>query len=424
MTIANEINRPISSVFRRAYIKRRSNTTGLYETDWFEITDYIKKWNIIQTAIDDIKLNEFKHSGISITCRNDEGKFNPETYVSSFWYGYMTRFRSLLKIEAGYITDDGTELPTASSQGIFILTNDVPINVVKNEALLKFKSLVSVFDEVLSTNVTGLGATSTASEIIEKIKDHTDGSGNYVFRQFISNTNWSIQTTTTNYNCATTTSLDGLSCWELMTKLSEAEGFIVLINREGKFEFRDRDERTTTSQFNFYGLNNRNQNVIALNTYNEPISKYYNYVRLKFLEDDTSTSFVTSGTITSVDPSLSTWKFGSRKYEMENEFIPDTTTAQTIATNLRNQFDDFKEELNITAKFCPQLEISDKITFSYQSFSLADQPLWDTKSWDEFNWAEEENDILDWIDVDFKILSKKHNLDKFTTSFILRRLSA
>lgn len=417
------INKPVCNVFRRAYIKRRSNTTGLYETDWFEITDYIKKWGTIKTAIDDVKLNDFKHSGINITCINDEGKFNPESDVSSFWYNYMTRFRTLLKIESGYETSEDIELPSTSTQGIFILTNDVPINVVRNEALFQFKSIVSVFDEVLVTDVVGMGITGTASELITKIKDHTDGAGNYVFQQFISSGAWSIQTTTTNYNCVTSTSLDGLSCWEFMQKMAEAERNILLINRIGDFEFRDRDERTTTSQFNFYGQGFKDQNVIKLNSYNEPISKFYNYVRLKFLEADTSTSYVTSGTTTSVDPSATAWKYGVRKYEFENEFIINTATAQIIADDIRNEFDEIREELKVTAKFMPQLEISDKVSFSYRNYSLADHPLWDVVDWDDFDWADEEGDILNWVDIGFKVLSKKTNLDKFTTDFILRRIT-
>lgn len=421
-TIQGEINKPVCDVFRRAYIKRRSNTTGLYESSWYEISDYVKKWGTIQNSVDETNLNVFKHSGISLICRNDEGKFNPESNINSFWYGYMTRFRTLLKIEAGYIDEDDNELPTTTTQGIFILTNDIPINAVKNEAVLNFKSLVSVFVEVVATEVVGLGATQTASDLITKIRDHTDGSGNVVFRQFISSASWTIQTTTNNYNPATTTSLDGLSCWKLMSKLAEAEGFILLINRTGGLEFRDRDERTTTSQFTFCGQGFRNQNVIRLDEYLEPINKYYNYFRLKYLEGDTSTSYVTSGTTTAVDPSSTAWQYGSRTYEFENLFINNTATAQSICDDRRDQFDDIKDEVKITAKFCPQLEISDKITFNYRNYDLADEILWDMFNWDEENWNDESGEIFDWYNIGFKILSKKTNLDKFTANFLLRRL--
>jgi hypothetical protein len=422
MGIEHEINRSQATVFRRAYIKRRSNTTGLYEADWLDITEYVENWGTIQNSIDAIRLNNFKHSGLSLTCRNDEGKFNPHGHVNSLWNGFMPRPRTLLKIEAGYEDDDGTELPADPTQGIFILTDNVPINAMTNKAVMQFKSLVSMFEEERAINVAGLNGTQSASDLITKIRDHTDGSGNLLFRQVISQASWVIQTTTANYNPATGTSLDGLSCWDLMNKLAEAEGYILIIDRTGQFEFRDRDERTTASQFTFYGVGFKNQNVISLNEYVEPINKYYNYYRLKYLTPDTSISYVTSGTTTTIDPSSTAWMYGVRTYDFENTLINDTTTAQTIVDNRRSQFDSIKEELKVKAKFTPQLEISDKVLFSYRSYDLAETTLWDQFNWDEAEWAGEAGEIFDWADIEFKILSKKTNLDNFTTEFILRRL--
>ena len=422
MGIAYEINRPESTVVRKAYIKRRNNTTGLYESAWFEITEYVKDWGAIQQAIDAVKLNNFKHSGISIKCRNDDGKFNPETHAYSFWYGYMTRFRTLLKIEAGYEDDDGNILPTNPSQGVFILTNDIPINAKSNDVTLNFKSLVSMFEEELVTNVPGMGATATASEYMGKIRDYTDGSGNLIFRQIISNASWIIQTTTTNYNPATSTSLDGMTCWGFMNKMAEAEGYVLLINRLGQFEFRDREERTSTSAFDFYGQGFRNMNIISLNEYTEPINTYYNYFRLKFLVPDTSTSYVTAGTITTIAPSSTAWQYGNRIYEFENTFIPNTAAAQAIVNARQAQFGVIKEELKATVNMCPQLELLDKVTFSHRSYNLSESTVWDTFDWDEENWADEVGEIFEWDNVGFKIISKKQDLDKMTMDLTMRRL--
>lgn len=416
------VNKYHSDVFRRAMIKRRLITDGTYESTWFDITDYVEKWGTIKNSIDAVKLNDFKFSGITLVLRNDEGKFNPETFIHSFFHGYMTRFRTLLKIEAGYLDEDGNEVPADSIQGIFILTNDIKIDAVKNQAICNFKSIASVFEEVPAVDIPGLGATGTASQIITRIKNYTDGSGHYVFQQFISAGAWYIQSTTTYYNPATSTSLAGLSTWDLLNKLAEAEGFIVLINRSGGFEFRDRTEKTTASQFSFRGLGFDKQNVIGLLEYKEPINTFYNYFRLKFKKEDTSTSYVTAGTTTTVNPSLTSWKYGVRKYEFENTFIPDTATAQNIVDARRAQFDTMKEEIRITTKFVPSLDISDKVEFSYRSYELAGRTLWDFFNWDEANWASEEGDIFDWKDVPFKIISKSTNLDTFVTSLVLRRL--
>jgi hypothetical protein len=41
-SIEKEIRNPRGRIFRRLYIKRRLATTGLFETNWMEITDDVK----------------------------------------------------------------------------------------------------------------------------------------------------------------------------------------------------------------------------------------------------------------------------------------------------------------------------------------------------------------------------------------------
>jgi len=62
------------------------------------------------------------------------------------------------------------------------------------------------------------------------------------------------------------------------------------------------------------------------------------------------------------------------------------------------------------------------VEFSYRSYDLVEQTLWDQFNWDEADWADESGEIFDWDNIEFKILSKNVNLDNFTTQFILRRL--
>lgn len=422
MSIATEIKKPIADVFRRCSIRRRAADTALYEASWVDITEYIKRWGSIKSAVDDVRFNRFKNSGITITVSNNEGTFNPESNVTSLWNGYLTRYRTLVKIDAGYTADDDTEYPTTTTQGIFIMTDEIPISGVSNDVKIRCKSLTSVFDEVNATDVAGLGATQTASDLIAKIRDHSDGSGNVIFRQFISSSAWTIQTTTTNYNLATSTSIGSMSCWALMNKLAEAEGNVLLINREGGFEFRDRDERTTTSQFDLLGLGYKNMNIKRLTSYRESLNKYYNYFRLKWKTEDTSTSYVTAGTTTSIGPSNASWKYGQRVYNFDNDFFQTASTAQTIVDNQFTEFSAIKEELQIETKMIPQIEVLDKITVYHISYNLANTTLWNQFNWDEANWAEEGGENFNFEGVGFKILSRQFNLDNLTTSFNVRRI--
>lgn len=420
-TLETLIGNPVDTVFRRVYMKRRLSATGKFETSWQNITPYVKRWGSFKSAVDDVRLNRFTHSGLNLVCRNDEGKFNPEENVTSLWNGYLSRYRTLVKVEAGYL-DGSTELPTDTTQGIFVLDRDLPISGISNEAMLNCQSLVSIFDEVRAADVAGLGPTMTASEIVAKIRDHTDGSSNFILREFVTSTAWTIQSTTAYYNLATSTALGSMSCWDLMEKMAETEGFILFVNRTGGIEFRDRNERTSTAAFSFYGQGFARPSIIGLEDYREALDKYFNFFRFKWKEEDTTTSYVTAGTTTVVDPSNTSWKHGSRVYQFSNTFFQTSTTAQTAVNALFTMFSGVKDEVTIVSKFTPQLEISDKVLLYYRSYDLAGATLWDGFDWDGEDWADESGENFDWNGIAFKVLSKETRLEDFTTTLVLREI--
>jgi len=440
MSLTDLINAPVCTVFRRAYIKRKSASTGLYESTWQNITPYVIRWGSIRTGVDDVRLNRFTLSGITLQVDNKTGKFNDENNYNSFWYGYLTRYGTLLKIEAGYRALDadptpgsggwgfpwgaawgvGTEYPLNSTQGIFILDQEIPISS-DNKTTLNASSLKSVFDGVRANEIAGLGPTQTASDLITKIRDHTAG-GAYIFRQYISSPSWNIQTTTNNYNIATSTALDNEgTAWDLMTKLSEVEGFVLYINRYGGLVFADRTPNTSSSQFSFYGQGFPRQNIIGVNSYKESFNKVYNNIRMKYLKDDTTTSYVTSGTTTSITPSNVQWKYGARIYEFDNTWVANTTTAQSISDNLFTEYSSVKGEVDLKAKFHPELDPLDRVDVSHYSYNLANKTLWDGFNWDGDNWAVE-GENFDWDEKSFKVLSKTIDLDDFSEQFHLREV--
>lgn len=431
MAIENEIERPISTVFRRAYIKRRQSSDGLYESSWFEITELIKKWGNFQSSADDIRLNRFTFSGLSMVGQNDEGKFNDERSVDSLWHGYLTRHRTLVKIEAGYVQDDDTELPTTTTQGIYVLDGEVSLDAPQMQAVLNCRSLQSVFDEVRAGEISGIYTNQTASQIFEKIRDHTDGTGIFLFRQYITSTAWSIGSTTLGYVLSTSAAIQDLSVWDMMNKLAEAEGYIVTITRDGGLRFDVREPNTSTVVLQLKGQTQPRQNIISLNKYTEAVSKFYNYIRLRYGDDDTTTAFIISGSITSVDPSNPSWKYGNRIYEFENKFFADTATAQLSADNLRALIGVVKFELDLDCCFLPNVEISDRVGVTYHSYQLGSASLWDFGFWasdtavlaeDGMNWDDETGEMFNFNQTQFRIIAKKTNLDTFVTSLSLREV--
>lgn len=419
-TLQELINQPINSnMFRRAYIRRRQLSDGKYEADWQEITEFVTKWGTISRGVDDLKVNTFQQSGINLAVRNNTGAFSPEHKPASLWYGYLTRYRTLVKIEAGYADSAGTELPTNPVLGVFVVSDEILISGDANTVQVPARSLTSIFDEVKISDVAAVTSTQTASQLIAKIRDHSDGSGNLVFQQFISSGAWNIQSTSIYYNPTTTAAeFEAKSCWDFMTKLAESEGFVVFINRSGGLEFVDRTEATTASQFSFLGLGNATQNVIALEEYKEPTSKLYTYFTLKYLEADTTTSFLTVGSTSTVDPSSTAWKYGSRAYPIENTMVANTNAAQSLINGVADALGTIKDEVRIKAKFVPDLEVLSKVDLSYQSPD-ATGAVWDGFFWGAA-WAPESGIIFDFRSHSFKTLSLVHDLDNFTTRPALR----
>ena len=418
--IATLIGQPSAKVFRRVKIKRRLASTGQYESDWTDITDYITDFGTCERSVDDVKLNRFRHSGVALRARNDEGTFNEESYTNSAWYGFLTRYRTLVKLEGGFSPTTTAEVPQDPSIGVFVMDQEIPRSADSNDITIHASPLSSIFDVVRAVDLTGIYSTLSASDIIARIRDHTDGSGAFIFRQFITSTGWSIQTTTTNYNLTTTAILD-MSVMDLITKLAEAEGFVFRITRTGGVEFADRTPNTTASQFTFYGEGFPRQNIIRMQDYREALDKFYTFFRFKWAEPDTSTSYVTAGTTTVVSPSNLSWKYGARVYEFENTFVQTSTAAQSIVNGLFNQFSSVGSEVTIISKFAPHIEVLDRVDVSYHGYNLAGIALWDTFNWDDANWAPE-GENFDWDNVNFKVLSVKHDVDNFTSTFKLRRV--
>ena len=323
-TIESILRDPVKLPFRKAQIKRRQASDGLYEANWFDITSLVEKWGTLQTSVDALRLNQFIHSGIKLTVRNDYGEFNSENDGGSLFFDFFTRYRTKVRIQAGYTDGAGNQFPTDPTQGIFILDGVIKSNIKNNTAILNCKSIFSPFQEERADNIGGITSSITSFEIMEKIRDMTDGSGNVIFRQFISSTSWSIQSTTANITrLGTTTALSGFSVWELMNKLAEFEGFMIHATRTGGIKFANRLPNTSTSKLSFFGAGFRRPNIIRLNSIEESVDKLFTHIRFKYLDEDTETSFIAAGTQTTVGIDSLEWKYGRRTYEFENQFVSD-----------------------------------------------------------------------------------------------------
>lgn len=459
------IKNPIAQVFRRAYIKRRSDVTGLFEDDFLEVSKFVKKWGSVSLALDATRPYKFTFGNSKLVFENEGGEFNPHTDSSSFWYGYLNQQRTLVRIDAGYIDRNfassghwtNVELPAGATwdlgtwetaiwddeagAAIFhgIVSGDINLSD-QNEVTLNIKPLVSVFQDFAAANLTGFTSTGmTASQFIGILRDQTDGSGSFVFRPFFGNTttNWDISTTSnifTNLNTSSAQDVINSTVWEVVEKLAEAENFVPYITRKGIFRFVSRDVNTSTSQFDFYGngfFNTEHGHTIKkISSYGPKISKYYSRVEVKFRDASTATSYEVFESHFEVSPNNNPWVLGHRTLKLENVFIQTSTVANTIAQNIFEDVSSLKNEVSFTTTFIPQLDILDRTRIYYDPSQVVRSSFWDLNEWADdatntssdliFDPTRAESILLE--GREFKFLSLNIDLDNFENSFVAREV--
>jgi hypothetical protein len=438
ITLADILRQSEHTPFRRAFIKRRLSTTGLYEPEWQDVTQYVESWGETQSSVDDVRFNHFVQSGIDIAFNNIDGTFNNENEASSFWNGYLPRYRSLLKIEAGYVFE-GAEYPDDPTLGVFIMDGDIQKDVPGNRELFSCRAIIAPLTETRADEIGGIATGSlTAAEIVGKIRDATDGAGGLLFQNFITAGAWNIQSTTVIYSqINTTTALANLTVWDFMVKMAEAEGFVIYATRTGGISFVDRSPNTEASQFSLFGGLFPRPNVISVKNIREARDKLYTNFRFKFAEEDTESSYVTFGGPVLVNNSNTSWRLGRQTYEMENTFF-STEASLTILPPIWGEASQLKVEVEIDVKFLVDTDLLDRVDLSYRETEItSENRLWAgdgggggevwasvsaTAITDGLSWDAERGNIVEWWSKNFKIIKKATNLDELKTSLTLREV--
>jgi hypothetical protein len=455
-----------AEVFTRCYIKRRSATDGFYESNWKNISAYVKKYGKISNQLDFTRPFRFAFGNAKLLVDNDQGYFNPHSSESSLWYNFLNQQRTLVKYQAGYVhreknssgvwinneypgnvewdesywDEQNSEWDSENTVFIGLISGDILLGDT-NEVNFNLKPLVSVFQEFAATRLTGWTSTGmTASQFVTMVRDQTDGSGNFIFRQFFDNTtsNWDISSTSIvygNLNTSTAKDVFDKTVWEVMEKLAEAENYVPYISKQGKFKFVSRNVNTSTSAFDFYGDGFFNstfgKTLKKISSFGFKQSKYYSRVRVKWAEAATTTSYEVVQSSFSVSPSSNPWVLGERTLDIENLLIPTAAVAQTLATALFTDLSAQKDEIDFTTTFIPHLDLLDKITIYHDSSNAYGM----NSNWDEHDWAddviEEDDDLIfaqeggDAIFIngsEFKFLQMDIDLDNYESRFLARSL--
>lgn len=118
-TVQQLIDSSSQRPFRRCYIKRRLTSDGTFEDDWQRIdidedtgNSRIISWGQCSIEIDSnpSEIGVFNVSSLNMIVDNSDGFFNAETSIQSFWYGYLNRKYTKIKVTVGYYDTDGSEV--------------------------------------------------------------------------------------------------------------------------------------------------------------------------------------------------------------------------------------------------------------------------------------------------------------------------
>jgi len=461
------IKSPSSMVFRRALIKRRNSSDGLFESDWYDISKDVKSYGKITNQIDSARRYKFTFGNAKLSMENSSGRYNPHNDLGSLWYGYLNQQRTLVKIEAGYQlsqkNDTGiwvnSEFPAESvwdenvwdapdslwdaTQSSTMFTGVISGDVVfsdSNDVVFNIKPLQSVLQEFPARNLTGWTSTGlTASQFVTMVRDQTDGAGSFIFRPFFGNTTsyWDISTTSnvfSNLNTSGAQDVIDKNVWEVIERLAEAENFIPYVTRTGVFKFISRDTVATSTVYQFHGAGSFNttygHTIKKVNSYGFRATKFYSRVQIKYVNADTTTSYVVIESTMTVSGTNNPWILGNKTLQIENFYIPNTATAQTLATTIYNDVSALKNEVEFETTFIPQLDIFDRFSVNYDPNPFTNNSLWDQKNWGADDTSTSDDLIFDKASYDsllldgqeFKFLSFEIDLDNFSNKFIAREV--
>jgi hypothetical protein len=145
---------------------------------------------------------------------------------------------------------------------------------------------------------------------------------------------------------------------------------------------------------------------------------------------DTATSYEVEESNYLVSGSSAPWTLCERSLNIENTWIPTSSAAEIIASDLFQEFSAIKNEIEFTTSFVPQLDIFDRVLVTYDPVQPSENALWDLYNWadsatgsstpDDLIWDASPGDALKMYQKEFKLISIDVNLDTSECKFIGR----
>jgi len=294
---------------------------------------------------------------------------------------------------AGFTYAHDMNFYSDSSTSVFsgFISGDIPTSA-KNIVQMSVQPLSDLFRQYPARLLDGWTSTGlTASQFVESVRDHTDGSGVHVFLPFFGDTTtgFIIQTTTVQYgflNTSTASEVIDSNVWTLIEKLAQSETYVPYVTRSGEFNFVARDAATSTT-FEFHGAKSKDREygltIKDIKKFGVKYSKYYSRVDVRWSGADTETSIQTTESVFEVSGSNLPWTYGHKTLKQEILFIQDANTAKAVADTVFDDVSALRNEIEFDASFVPQLDILDRVNLTYNNDTFEESSLWDLQNWSE-----------------------------------------
>lgn len=403
---------PNLKVFRTCEIKRRT-TSITYESAWLDVTDLVTQWPNVSYELDTISPFKYRTGQANLTFRNDEQQFGSKDFTTSKFNGYVSRYKTQVRISTGLEDEDGTQYPTTKSVFMGVFSDDITDTEV--ETIITVNDLSQVLIEFNASNIAAsvTGIALTSAQIIGTIRDYTpSGASGALLSPFLSASAWFLTSTGRTYTIPTTTTLDGKSAFSLIEELALAENYVFFIDNSGNFIFKER-AFSVTSDYTFKGPSENKVNVISLNSVSEGLYRLYNKFSCSLL----TSSVVSTQESYSFGDSSNISLYGQREYSFANSFV-DTNTAGSVCSSLLADHSVPKREVEIETVYITQLKLQNRVTLTYRGELAGDGSLWGSFLWGHNLWTGYRGGIK--INEDFGIIGINVDMERFTTTFKLR----
>lgn len=422
MTIADEIKKDYQYCFKRIKIKRRLQApegAAYYEADWHDISSLVLAIDNVTWNIDDVELNVFTQGGFGLTCKNDNFEFAPESISSSLFSTFLTRHKTKVKIEAGYIDENGVEYSYDVAAGLIV--GDEISCQSNGQIYLPCIAPSSIFDEApadyVNEGTNPDGTTNWYNGIaIDQVVDALYKLKISAVAMFEPILEGAIITPGNNI-VGDDYDFSDWSCKDALDKMAEASLSAHYVGADFKLNFVSK-EPSAAVQFTFNGLGVKGEdvNILSASDYNEGLRNTFN--RFAWYQSD---PLVQAAEDFVPGDSSSSWKYGVRSKSIDNRIVTATATRQAILDALLVAHKDPKEEIVIETKFVPQLKLLDRVQLNYYGDKLlSNSSLWGVALWGVAVWSGRRGGIK--ISKEMKIIRIEHDVMTFKSKLTLRAL--